>query len=87
MPGKNTNAWKALLGVELGTRVRILETPPGFGVASDVVYQVQHLEVAVVNDIASSSFTFQLWPASVTKWLILDDAVYGRLDSGNLLAY
>jgi len=86
MPGGDVRIWKALLAIELGDRVNVAETPPGTA-GWTVVYQVQRLEVTVPPDIVAAKFTFQLWPASISNWLILDDAVYGRLDSANLLAY
>lgn len=84
MPGSDTTAWQACLAREPGDRVTVVQHPPGGGTDSRE-YFVQQIQADI--DYASpvkSAFTFRLWPADVGNWLILDDSVYGKLDSNRV---
>ena len=86
MPGDDLDKWATLLGLEIGDRIQIVEYPPGYTAEVVSDYIIRHLSVSIPTAITGASFTFQLTPASIENWLILDDATFGMLDS-NKLAY
>lgn len=86
MPGSNLNRWAAVLGLEVGDRILVVEWAPGFAAPVETEYLIRHLAGKLPTDLTASEFTFQLTPASTDAWLVLDDATAGQLDA-NKLAY
>lgn len=87
MPGTSTSAWQAVLGLDVGSRITVAETPPGFTVVQSADYLIQNLSVIIpAGPVQQARFTFGLWPADTAIWFILDDPVAGKLDTG-VLAY
>jgi hypothetical protein len=85
-PGRDETRWAAVLGLEVGDRVLVVEWPPGFAAPVETACLIRHLEGRLPASIYASEFTFQLTPASADAWLVLDDATAGRLDF-NKIAY
>lgn len=84
MPGTSTGAWQACLPRDPGDRVTVVQHPPGGGTDTRE-YIVQHIAVEIdLMDPKKSVFTFALWPADQRNWLILNDSVYGKLNSNKV---
>lgn len=89
MPGDDTPCWEAVLGLEIGDRITVRETPPGWSAVNSVDYTIQRLQVSVpVGPVSSARFTFGLWPAAPTSgWWSLGDASNSLLGVTMRLAY
>lgn len=86
MPGTDPDKWVTLVGLEIGDNVTVVEWPPGYPAPVETQYVIRHLSVKLPTALSGAEFTFQLTPSSVDNWLVLDDAVFGKLDE-NKLAY
>lgn len=87
-PGDDADAWAAVAGLEVGDRVTVKETPPGFAAVRTADYIIQQLNHQLNVDIVSSTFGFGLFPADAGgPYMIADDAVYGQADSGYKAAW
>lgn len=77
MPGNDTAFWEAVLGLEVGERITVRETPPGWGSVKQDDYTIQRIHAGFpAGPVSSASFTFQLWPAvAVSSWWVAGDAV------------
>ncbi len=85
MPGNDLNYWRTLLALDVGSRITITETPPGFTSPQSADYIVEHVAVDVdVGPVNSTTFTYQLWPADDTPWMIFDDPVRDKFGTGVL---
>lgn len=73
-----------VIGLELGDVVRIIYSPPGGGTAIDQFGVVDKIEHTIGID--SHRIRFGL-SSALDQPLILDDAVFGALDSDYILAY
>lgn len=73
-----------VLGLELGEVVRVVYTPPGGGSAIDQTGVVDKIEHNIGVDSHRIRFSLS---ATTVQPLILDDAIYGELDSDYILAY
>lgn len=61
-------------GREIGDRIVVQETPPGFADQESGEYIIQHLAGEVVQGpYTSARLTFQLWPASMLSFWIVGD--------------
>lgn len=87
MPGNSDDDWATLLALDVGDRITLKETPPGFDAEQSTEYTIQHLSVNIAGDVVSSAFTFQLWPADTNTWLVLNENGRDELSEGNLLCY
>lgn len=71
-PGSNTAMWQAVLGLDVGDRITVKETPPGFTVPKSGAYRIEHLDVQIpVGPVEDAAFTFQLTSADVNNYWIL----------------
>jgi hypothetical protein len=86
MPGDDLDLWATCLSLEIGDQVQVVEYPSGYTAPVVTQYIIRHLAGDIPLAIGGSSFTFQLTPASIDNWLVLDDATFGQLDA-NKLAY
>jgi hypothetical protein len=60
---------------EVGDRITIIETPPGFSTVQTGDYVIQQLSGQIdVGPITSMKLKFGVWPASTTAFWIIDDA-------------
>lgn len=84
VPGADDNIWEWILGLELMDRVTVQRDPPGSGT---VLNKEVHI-IGIQHEIGPQSWVTTMWlsPTDTVDYLILDDAVYGKLDS-NALAY
>lgn len=73
-----------VLGLDLSDVVRVLYTPPGGGDPIDQTGVVDKIEHNIGVDSHRIRFSLS---ATTVQPLILDDATYGKLDSGYILAY
>lgn len=78
--------WILLAGLELGDRVTIDETPPGFAAPIVADYQVQQIDVRVPQGKVGVTWKVGVWPVNDRTYLVLDDSTLGQLDAGNVLA-
>lgn len=76
MPQTDTACWEAVLGLEIGERITVRETPPGWGSVKQDDYTIQRISAAFpVGPVSQAQFTFELWPAAETSgWWIAGDA-------------
>lgn len=71
--GDMVDAW---LPREVGNRITVLETPPGFATAQSDEYTIQHLEGAFLSGpLQQLKIKFLLWPASTSSFWIAGDPV------------
>jgi hypothetical protein len=81
----------ASLAREVGDRITVLETPPGFGVEQEKEYVIQHVAGQInTGPLASMRMTFGLWPASTidtTAWWLLGHATRGLLGTSTRVGY
>lgn len=69
----------ASLSREIGDRIVVLETPPGFADEQEVEYMIQHISGTVEQGpYVSAKFEFQLWPSSIMDFWIVGDAAKSR---------
>ena len=73
-----------VIGLELGDVVRIIYSPPGGGTAIDQSGVIDKIEHTVGVDSHRIRFSLS---SALDQPLILDDAVFGALDSDYILAY
>jgi hypothetical protein len=85
-PGDNAATWAAVLALEVGSRILVVEWPPGYTAPVETEFFIRHLAASIPASYHASEFTFQLTPAAQDTWMVLDDSVAGVLDS-NKLAY
>lgn len=85
-PGDVAATWIQVLTREIGDRITTREHPPGGGTRIQIDSHIQHLKLTIAKDVKDSECAYQLLPADLTSYLVLDDAVNGKLDS-NKLAY
>jgi hypothetical protein len=66
----------ASLGREVGDKITVLETPPGFAAQQSADYIIQNLSgnMAAGQSPVETTLTFMLWPASTTAFWIAGDA-------------
>jgi hypothetical protein len=85
-PRRAAALWPEVLGRELEDRITIKRRPPGGGstITHDALIE-KMTESVTVN--GNWTVTWALSPADTQSYLILDDPVFGLLDSGNLLGY
>jgi len=62
------------LGRELGDRITILETPPGFASQQSGDYVIQSISGSMSPAVAATKVTYMLWPASTTAFWVAGDA-------------
>lgn len=83
MPGDSTTFWQAVLGLELGERITVREKPPGFTSVNQADYVIQSIDALFPpGPTTAARFTFGLWPANTSIWMVLDDTTNGKLDTG-----
>lgn len=89
MPGTDTACWEAVLGLEIGERITVRETPPGWSTVKVGDYTIQRISVVFPDAaMAGARFTFGLWPATVTSgWWIAGDAVNSLAGQTTRAAY
>lgn len=85
-PGNSTAAWTQVLDRELGDRITLRAHPPGGGTAIVKDVHVQQIDFTVEIHAGQGRMVWQVLPADLTSYLILDDPINGLLDS-NRLAY
>lgn len=85
-PGHDLDVWVDMLTLEIGDRVEVVETPPGFASPKTGEYQIQQIEVSLPTDLTDATFRLGLWPADISDYLILNHADRGRLDFNKLAA-
>jgi hypothetical protein len=62
------------LGREVGDRITVVETPPGFSIPQSADYVIQHVSGQInTGPYASAELTFLLWPATVSSFWIVGD--------------
>lgn len=84
-PGEDTAAWEAVLPLDVGSRITVIDHPPGGGDPTTVDYTIQNISFPRnPGSDAGCQITYELWPADVNAWMVLDDATYGLLDSNKL---
>ena len=66
------------LGNELGDRITILETPPGFASQQSGDYVIQSISGSMSPAVAATKVTFMLWPASTTAFWVAGDTTQSR---------
>lgn len=84
MPGLDADKWVTLLGLEVGSRVSVVEWPPGYAAPVEREFIIRHLAVHLPTALSGAEFTFQLTPVEADAWLVLDDPSVGKLDTGKL---
>lgn len=85
MPGDDMTRWAAVLDLEIGDRILVVEWPPGFAAPVETQFLIRHLSGNLPTALAASTFTFQLTPVTVDAWFVLDDTTAGRLDYNKLV--
>lgn len=85
-PGADPTLWPMVTSLDLNRAVTVVRTP-ALGHGFTRVCWVE--QISYTADAATGAFTMslQLSPADVNTYLVLDDPVLGKLDSGNKLAY
>lgn len=84
-PGDDTAKWEAILPLEIGSRITVVDHAPGSDDASTVDYTIQNISFPRnPGGDAGAQITYGLWPADINSWMVLDNAVYGLLDSNRL---
>lgn len=73
-----------VLGLDLGEVVRVVYSPPGGGSAIDQTGVIDKIEHTIGVDSHRIRFSLS---SALDQPLILDDAVFGKLDSDYILAY
>jgi hypothetical protein len=77
----DTAQMDAALAREVGDRITVLETPPGFTGEQADEYVIQHLAGTLEPGSATRpklSLTFLLWPAATVSFWIVGDPIQGR---------
>lgn len=75
MPGEDTGFWQAVLGLEIGERITVVEKPPGFAADQSDDYVIQKIEADFpAGPVSGARFTFGLWPAVTTAFWVAGDA-------------
>jgi hypothetical protein len=85
----NDTLWVPCLARELGDRITLGDLPSQYA-ATALDFFIEKVSITVTADGGTPtwSFVFGLSPASVMPNVLeLDDAVFGLLDSGNVLGY
>jgi hypothetical protein len=77
--------WTQVLSRELGDRITVRRRPPGGGATVEKQVHIDGISEEIVPAIAWRT-TWQLTPADLNQYLVLDHASLGRLDF-NKLAY
>jgi hypothetical protein len=75
---QNPDQIDACLAREVGDRITVLETPPGFAVEQADEYVIQHLAGTIEPGSQTRpkmTLTFLLWPAATVSFWILGDSV------------
>jgi hypothetical protein len=86
-PGNNAELWLQVLSRELIDRITVKENPPGGGDPTVQDVNIQHVHVSAGPGIVTNAVCeWQLSPADTTAYVVLDDAVNGKLDS-NAIAF
>jgi hypothetical protein len=85
-PGSDAALWPLVTALDLNQAVTVVRTP-ALGHASTRVCWVEKIDYSADATAGTFTMTLQLSPADVNSYLILDDPVRGKLDSGNRLAY
>jgi hypothetical protein len=85
-PASNPALWPAVLGTDLNTPVTVARRP-GAGVSSSRVCWVEQVGVQINFESGTFTSTWQLSPADVNKYLVLDNTTLGTVDTVNRLAY
>ena len=85
-PGTDPNLWPVALALDLNQAISLVRTPAQ-GVPFTRSYWVEQISYSIDASNATFTMSFQLSPADVNNYLVLDDPVLGKLDSGNKLAY
>lgn len=89
MPGTSTAFWETVLGLEVGERITVRETPPGWGSVKSDDYTIQSISADFPDGpISKARFTFGLWPAVATSgWWVAGDASNSRAGESTRAAY
>jgi DNA-binding beta-propeller fold protein YncE len=85
-PGSDPTLWPLVTSLELNQAVTVVRTPAK-GHSSSHVCWVEKIDYSADADAGKFTVTLQLSPADVSNYLVLDDPVRGKLDSGNRFAY
>lgn len=89
MPGSDTACWEAVLALEVGERITVRETPPGWASVKQVDYTIQRIAVSFpAGPVSQARFTFGLWPAVTTSgWWVAGDAANSLAGISTRAAY
>lgn len=85
-PGDDTATWLLLLGLEIGDRVTVMQTPPGGGPADSREMYVEAIGASIGPGV-ESEWTLRLSPVDTTNGWVIGDAVYGLLGQTTYLTY
>jgi hypothetical protein len=79
----------AVLALDITDLVTVQRTPPGSGTPATISLLEMVDGVSLSLDVSGSKFTakFNLYSVDARSFFILNDPVFGLLDSGNLLQY
>lgn len=88
LAGNDAERVAAVFDLEVGDRIVVKETPPGFDAVREGDYYIQHLSGETVpGPIGQTRITFLLWPADSATYWVLGDAVAGQLGVTTQLTY
>jgi hypothetical protein len=78
----------AILSREVGDRITILETPPGFSSQQSNDYVIQHLEGTIApGTMNQTRIRFLLWPAVTVQWWLAGDATLSKAGQTTIAGY
>jgi len=84
LPGEDSDLWEVMLGLDVGSRITVIDTPPGVEEQEDE-YIVQRIEFPrQPGSDAGARFVLSLWPADINNWFVLDDPIFGVLDANKI---
>lgn len=81
------NLWPQLFGRELGDRVTVRKTPPGGGARMEQIGHIEHVETAWSANGGVWNHAWQLSPADLQLYWILDDATQSVLDTSTVPSF
>lgn len=87
-PASHPQLWPVVLGIEVGTRVTVKRRASGGGLVMSGDFFVEQISHGGINmETGAWQTTLLLSPVDLYQVGILDDPVYGLLDSSMILAY
>jgi hypothetical protein len=85
-PANNDALWQAIFGMKIGTMVKVNIRPEPAGSPMMTFFgRIQKFDHTAGKKAWKTEVT--LGAADIQPYVILDDAVYGKLDQGNMYAY